>query len=137
MSLTDCAREASQEPLVVTDHGTPVAVLLPLENAGLETASLTSNSRFLKLIEHSRSRMRQPGGISSAEVRRRLSLTEGMRQLAAAGLAPLPGPVFWNASRYGKYEKERQSHVRLPKGLGPELLLSPGCFASGGSLPWS
>lgn len=75
MSLADSAREASQEPLVVTDHGKPVAVLLPLENTDLETASLTSNPRFLKVIEHSRSRMRQEGGISSAEVRRRLSLT--------------------------------------------------------------
>ena len=75
MSLADCAREVSQEPLVVTDHGKPVAVLLPMENTDLETASLNSNPRFLKLIEHSRSRMRQEGGISSAEVRRRLSLT--------------------------------------------------------------
>ena len=74
MSLADCAREASQEPLVVTDHGTPVAVLLPLENTDLETASLNSNPRVLKLIEHSRSRMRQDGGISTADVRRRLGL---------------------------------------------------------------
>ena len=75
MSLADCAREVSQEPLVVTDHGTPVAVHLPMENTDLETASLNSNPRFLKLIEHSRSRMRQEGGISSAEVRRQLGLT--------------------------------------------------------------
>jgi prevent-host-death family protein len=71
-SLADCAREADQEPLVVTDHGKPVAVLLPLENTDLETASLSSNPRFIKLIERSRSRMRQEGGVSSAEVRRRL-----------------------------------------------------------------
>ncbi|MDP2998296.1 MAG: type II toxin-antitoxin system prevent-host-death family antitoxin [Bryobacterales bacterium] len=75
MSLADCAREVSQEPLVVTDHGKPVAVLLPMENTDLETASLNSNPRFLKLIEHSRSRITQEGGISSAEVRRRLGLT--------------------------------------------------------------
>lgn len=75
MSLAQCVRETSREPLVVTDHGKPVAVLLPLENTDLETASLNSNPRFLKLIEHSRSRLREEGGISSAEVRRRLSLT--------------------------------------------------------------
>ena len=74
MSLADCARQASLEPLVITDHGTPVAVVLPIENTDLETASLNSSPRFLKLIEHSRSRMRQEGGISSAEVRRRLRL---------------------------------------------------------------
>lgn len=75
MTLADCAREVSQGPLVVTDHGMPVAVLLPLENTDLETASLNSSPRFLELIEHSRSRMRQEGGIPSAEVRRRLGLT--------------------------------------------------------------
>jgi len=75
MSLADCARAADKEPLIVTDHGEPVAVLLPLENTDLETASLSSNPRFLKLIERSRSRMSQEGGISSAEVRRRLGLT--------------------------------------------------------------
>lgn len=75
MTLADCARKASLEPLVVTDNGTPVAVVLPLENTDLETASLSSNPRFLKLIEHSRSRMREEGGIPSVEVRRRLGLT--------------------------------------------------------------
>ncbi len=74
MTLADCTREVGQEPLVVTDQGKPVAVLVPLENTDLETASLSSNPRFLKLIERSRSRMSHEGGISSAEVRRRLGL---------------------------------------------------------------
>ena len=77
MSLADCARVAGQEPLVVTVHGKPVAVLLPLENTDLETASLGSNPRFLKLIERSRSRMSQEGGLSSAELRRQLGLRRG------------------------------------------------------------
>src|SRR6266478_5544603 len=74
-SLGQAAREAAGEAVVVTEHGKPVAVLLPLENTDLETVSLSSNPRFLKLIERSRSRMSQEGGISSAEVRRRLGLT--------------------------------------------------------------
>ena len=73
MSLAECARKLS-EPFVVTDHGQPVAVLLPLENTDLETASLSSNPRFLELIERSRSRLSREGGIPSAEVRRRLGL---------------------------------------------------------------
>ncbi|MBI1788032.1 MAG: hypothetical protein HYR60_10855 [Acidobacteria bacterium] len=48
-SLADCASAARREPLVVLDHGKPIAVLLPLENTDLETASLSSNPRFLKL----------------------------------------------------------------------------------------
>ena len=74
MSLAECARAVGQEPVVVTDHGKPVAVLLPLENTDLETASMSSNPRFLKLIERSRSRVSQEGGISSAELRRQLGL---------------------------------------------------------------
>jgi len=73
-SLADYARGAGQEPLVVTDHGKPIAVLLPLENADLETASLSSNPHFLELIERSRTRLGQEGGIPAAEVRRRLGL---------------------------------------------------------------
>jgi prevent-host-death family protein len=74
MSLAEYARRVGEEPFVVTDHGRPVAVLLPLENTDLETASLSSNPRFLGLIERSRSRRNREGGIPSAEVRRRLGL---------------------------------------------------------------
>ena len=73
-SLAECARKARNEPVVVTDHGRPIAVLLPLENTDLETASLSSNRRFLELIERSRSRLRQEGGVPSDEVRRQLGL---------------------------------------------------------------
>jgi prevent-host-death family protein len=75
-SLAEYARGSRREPLVVTDHGRPVAVLLPLENADLETASLSSNSLFLELIERSRSRLAAEGGIPSDEVRRRLGLAD-------------------------------------------------------------
>jgi prevent-host-death family protein len=74
MSLADYARKVSEEPFVVTDHGKPVAVLLPLENTDLESASLSSNPRFLELMERSRSRRNRKGGIPSADVRRRLGL---------------------------------------------------------------
>jgi antitoxin (DNA-binding transcriptional repressor) of toxin-antitoxin stability system len=74
MSLAEGARRAGEEPLILTNHGKPVAVLLPLDNTDLETASLSSNPRFLDLIERSRSRLRREGGIPSDEVRRRLRL---------------------------------------------------------------
>jgi prevent-host-death family protein len=74
-NLAEYARGSGREPLVVTDHGRPVAVLLPLENADLETASLSSNTRFLELIERSRSRLSAKDGILSEEVRRQLGLT--------------------------------------------------------------
>jgi prevent-host-death family protein len=75
ISLAEGAQRACEEPIVLTDHGRPVAVLLPLENTDIETAYLSSNRRFLELIERSRSRLRSEGGIPSDEVRRRLGLS--------------------------------------------------------------
>jgi antitoxin (DNA-binding transcriptional repressor) of toxin-antitoxin stability system len=60
-------------PVVVTDAGKPVAVLVPIENADLETISLSTNPKFIELIERSRARVRKEGGISSKEMRRRFN----------------------------------------------------------------
>lgn len=53
-----------------------VAALVPIENTDLETATLSTHPRFLALIERSRSRQKAEGGISSAEMRRRLNRTK-------------------------------------------------------------
>ena len=71
-SLAAYAREAKDEPLLVTENGTPTAVLLPLENSDVECVSLSTNKAFIALIARSRTRARIEGGISSAEMRRRL-----------------------------------------------------------------
>jgi len=60
-------------PVVVTVQGKPVAVLIPIDNADLETVALSTHPRFMELIERSRARLRAEGGISSEEMRRRLS----------------------------------------------------------------
>jgi len=57
----------------VTNQGRPVAALVPIENADLETVSLSTNRQFLDLIEWSRARIRAEGGISSEETCRRCS----------------------------------------------------------------
>jgi len=45
---------------------------MPVENADAETVSVSTNPKFLALIERSRRRRDAEGGNSSAEVRRRL-----------------------------------------------------------------
>lgn len=45
-----------------------------LENVDFETIALSSNPEFIDLIERSRARRRAEGGISSADMRRRLGL---------------------------------------------------------------
>jgi prevent-host-death family protein len=70
-SLAEYAEQIEGGPLVLTSHGRPVAALVPIQNADLETVSLSTNPRFLELIERSRACVQAEGGISSEEMRRR------------------------------------------------------------------
>ena len=70
-SLADYTADIQSGPVVVTDHGRPVAALVPIENADLETVALSTNRQFLDLIERSRSRVQAEGGVSSEEMRKR------------------------------------------------------------------
>jgi antitoxin (DNA-binding transcriptional repressor) of toxin-antitoxin stability system len=72
-SFAEYAAE-SEEAVVVTIDGKPVAALMPLENADLETVSLSTNPKFMRIIERSRKRQRKEGSISSDEMRRRLGI---------------------------------------------------------------
>ena len=72
--LFEYARERGKELVIVTAGGKPVAALLPIENADMETVSLSVNERFLELIERSRARQMKEGGISSSEMRRHLGV---------------------------------------------------------------
>jgi antitoxin (DNA-binding transcriptional repressor) of toxin-antitoxin stability system len=72
-TLAEYASEIQDGPVVVTDDGEPVAALVPIENADLETVSLSTNRQFLDLIERSRSRVRDGRGVSSEEMRARFS----------------------------------------------------------------
>lgn len=73
--LADYARDLHDEALVVTVDGKPVAALLPVENADAETVSLSTNAKFLALIERSRARHAGEGGVSTEELRQRLGLS--------------------------------------------------------------
>jgi prevent-host-death family protein len=73
-SLADYAREVSKEPIIVTVKGKPTAALVSIENADLETISLSTNPQFIALIKRSRARQKAKGGFSSGEMRHRLGL---------------------------------------------------------------
>lgn len=70
--LAKYAREAKHGPVVVTTNGRPVAAVVSIKNADLETIALSTDPKFLALIERSRRRQARHGGISSTEIRRRL-----------------------------------------------------------------
>ena len=66
--------DLNNEPIIITSSGKPIAALVPLDSTDLETASLSTNPKFLELIGRSRSHHQAQGGISSDEMRRRLGL---------------------------------------------------------------
>jgi len=72
--LADYAEHADEGPVIITRDGKPVAIVMAIENADLETISLSTNPDFIALIERSRARQKAEGGISSEEMRRRLGL---------------------------------------------------------------
>ncbi len=78
-SLAEYARQVRKEPIIVTVKGKPTAALVSIENADLETITLSTNPQFIALIERSRARQKAEGGISSAEMRRRLGLKKKAR----------------------------------------------------------
>ena len=70
--LAEYTGQVSKEPVVITVDGKPVAALVSLENADLETVMLSDNPDFLDIIQRSRLRLRAGEGIASDEVRRQL-----------------------------------------------------------------
>jgi prevent-host-death family protein len=77
--LAEYARDVSREPVILTVRGKPVAALVSVENADLETITLGTRPQFIALIERSRARQRAEGGISSEEMRRRLGVRKTTR----------------------------------------------------------
>ncbi len=74
--LAEYARDVDKEPIILTKKGKPIAALVTIENTDLETVTLSTNPKFLALIERSRTRQKTEGGVSSKEMRRRLQLKQ-------------------------------------------------------------
>jgi PHD/YefM family antitoxin component YafN of YafNO toxin-antitoxin module len=79
-TLAAYADDVGSGPVVVTDHGKPVAVLMRIENADLETVALSTNRQFIELIERSRAPAR--GGRDFER-----------RDAPPARVTPCPGPL--------------------------------------------
>lgn len=83
-SLAQYARRIQKEPMILTTHGRPFAVLIRIPNADRETVSLSTNPQFLAMIERSRTRHKAEGGVSSEEVRRLFGLPPRRRTRKSA-----------------------------------------------------
>ena len=80
--LAEYAQNLRRDPVILTRKGRPVAALVSIEDVDWETITLSSDPRFLELIERARERQRVEGGLSSAEMRRRLGLKHAIRRRA-------------------------------------------------------
>ena len=72
--LSEYATKARKAPVVVYKRGKPFAALIPLCNADDETLAISTNRKFLKIIDRSRARVKREGAISAGKLRRRLGL---------------------------------------------------------------
>ena len=72
--LASYAEQVREEPVVLTDRGRPIMALLPIENADLETVTLSNDPRFIAMIERSRVRYPPGSGIPLTEIRRKYGL---------------------------------------------------------------
>ena len=70
-SLSDYTRKALKEPVVVTRGGKPVAVLRPLAEDEWEDLVVSTDPRFIELIERSRARSKPGTGTPLAEIMRK------------------------------------------------------------------
>ena len=62
--------------IVVVKRGKPFAAVVPIRNADEETVTLSTNRKFMTIIERSRARVKREGGIPAGELRRRVALTK-------------------------------------------------------------
>jgi antitoxin (DNA-binding transcriptional repressor) of toxin-antitoxin stability system len=70
-SLSEYTRKARKEPVVVTRQGKPVALLRSLTEDECEDFVVSSDSRFIAMIERSHARHKPGTGIPLADVMRK------------------------------------------------------------------
>lgn len=73
-TLKELAELTQSEPVIVLHEGAPAYAIVPLDELDYEAWILSENPDFMALIEHSRERYRQEGGVPLEEVRRQLGL---------------------------------------------------------------
>ena len=74
-SLSDYARKGLREPVVVTKDGKPVVAVMPLTKYDdWESVLLSTNPKFMAIIERSRANARARRPLSLEDVRRKYGL---------------------------------------------------------------
>jgi prevent-host-death family protein len=82
-SLSEYARKARKETVIVTHRGKPVAALMPVDvNTDLENLVVTTHPKFQAIMDRSEARYRAQGGLSTEQVRAQLAARRKTRRKA-------------------------------------------------------
>jgi prevent-host-death family protein len=75
-TLAEYIHSLTDEPLIITINGKPIAALISVKNMDIETAKLSVHPDFVAIIERSRTRYKKEGGISGKDMRRKFKIVE-------------------------------------------------------------
>jgi antitoxin (DNA-binding transcriptional repressor) of toxin-antitoxin stability system len=73
-ALVPLVTPGSQELVILTRDGQTVAAIVPTNEHDVESLLLSINPQFQAILERSQQRLESDGGVSTAEVRKRLGL---------------------------------------------------------------
>ena len=76
-ALKDYTADLSSGPVVITKHGKAVAAIVKLRATDLESLLVSESPVFQRIVKRSRASYRRSGGLTRAEMERRLSKTRG------------------------------------------------------------
>jgi hypothetical protein len=88
LSLPELAELAKEGPVILTLQGKPLVAVKDLAGADWDSIALANNPRFIALIEESRRRHREQGGVTLEEFRKELGLKPAPGRRAAKKSPP-------------------------------------------------
>jgi hypothetical protein len=76
LTVPDLEEMVKQGPVILTRNGLPMMTVKDVTGSDWEAVSLSSDPRFMSIIEESRRSYRETGGIGLEELRRELGLDQ-------------------------------------------------------------
>ena len=69
-SLAEYVKNMEGEPITIMHKGVALAILAPAGNDDYESVQMSTNPKFIALLERSRKSYREEGGVPAEEVRK-------------------------------------------------------------------